>query len=270
MAPPAVQGVTITNPMTGTSLLVSWAAVSIPAIGYSIYRALSSAGPFQLIQSSVGVNFYLDITADQRQRTDYWYTVSATDGAGEGPQSEPMSQTLFARMSPGSELTRLGTSNEMNHELILAEMVRRNELLLRRGGEVVDIYIRKTAGEKCSNCYDPVRNQSKFPNCPICFGTTYVGGYETFSGVLAKIEPYREARQLSDMGFKWNAPPRSWVTTYPLVRSGDILVRRLNDRRYELQGIDVKLSRGIITRQEFDLMEFQKTERPEIFMLGAA
>lgn len=269
MAPQKVQGVTVTNPMTGTSLLVSWTASSSPVIGYSVYRALSSLGPFDLLQSGISVDFFMDITADQRQRTDYWYAVTATDLTGESLMSESANQIPFARISSAEELTRLGEQAEMNHRLILAEVVRRNEFLLRRGGEVVDIYIRKTAGTKCSNCYDPVRNQPKFPECPVCFGTTYEGGYESFNGVLAKIEPYRDNRELMEAGFKWRVTPRSWITTYPLVRPGDILVRHLNNRRYEMQNIDVKLSRGIITRQEFDIMEFQKTERPEIFALGA-
>jgi len=268
MAPQTVQGVTVTNPMTGTSLLVSWAASLSPVIGYSVYRGLSQAGPFELLQANIAVTFFMDLTADQRQRTDYWYAVTATDGTGESLMSVAANQIPFARISSAEEMTRLGEQAEMNHRLILAEVVRRNEYLLRRGGEVVDIYIRKTAGVKCSNCFDPIRNQPKFPECPVCYGTTYEGGYDSFPSVLAKIEPYRDYRELADAGYKWRVIPRSWITTYPLIRPGDILVRRLSNRRYELQNIDVKLSRGIITRQEFDIMEFQRTERPEIFALG--
>lgn len=267
MTPAKIQGVTVTNPMTGTSLLISWAASPSPVIGYSVYRGLSETGPFDLLQAGITVEFYLDTTADQRQRTDYWYAVTATDATGESVPSTPATNTQFAKDSSGG-LARLGLDSEMNHELILSEIVRRNEILLRRGGELVDIYVRKTAGPKCPNCYDPVRNQPKYPNCNVCYGTTYEGGYLMCSGVLAKIEPYRDTRELMDMGFKWRVIPRSWITTYPLIRPGDILVRHLNNRRYELQNIDIKLSRGIITRQEFDIMEFQKTERPEIFMLG--
>jgi hypothetical protein len=82
-----------------------------------------------------------------------------------------------------------------------------------------------------------------------------------------KIEPYREGRQLVELGGKLTVTPRSWILSYPLVRAGDIVVRQLNNRRYEIQNVDVKLSRGIITRQEYDLIEVTRRENPEIFMV---
>ena len=266
MPPKMISGVTITTPMTGTSLLVSWEPEVAPILGYNVYRSLSPEGTFSQIAAGIGVNFYLDTNALQNERTDYWYKVSATDGAGEGPLSAAATITPMALIDPKADTSRLGFSIEMNQESILSEMVRRNSLLLRRGGEITDIYIRLTAGQKCTNCYDPVRNQPKFPNCPVCFGTSYQGGYQKFASQLMKIEPYREGRQLVELGGKLTATPRSWILSYPLVRAGDIVVRQLNNRRYEIQNVDVKLSRGIITRQEYDLIEVTRRENPELFM----
>jgi len=267
MSTPKVEGVFITNQLDGGSLLVSWGAPSVTVLKYKVYRALSMSGTYTLIKDDVHVLFYKDTTAYQWQRTDYWYKVSAVDADGEGPLSDPVVNFAFAKNS-SSGMTRLGDAGSMNHARIMYEIVRRNELLLRRGGEWVDVWIRKTAGEWCTSCYVPERDQPSYATCPVCFGTGFTGGYEKYADVLMKVEPYKDQRQLVKIGNKWMATPRSWVTTFPLLRTDDVVVRKFNNRRYIVNGVDIKLSRGIVTRQEFDMLETTLAANQQIFLIG--
>ena len=267
MAVPKVLGVFITNQLDGGSLLVSWGPLSVPVLKYKLYRALSMNGDYLLVGDDIHVSSYLDISAYQWQRTDYWYRVSGVDDSGEGPLSDPVVNFAFAKDS-SSGLTRLGEAASMNHARILYEVVRRNELLLRRGGEQVDVWVKKTAGERCTACYVPERDQPTYATCSVCFGTGFTGGYEKYPDVLMKIEPYKDQRTLVKVGNKWLATPRSWVTTFPLMRPDDVVVRRFNNRRYIVGGIDEKISKGIVTRQEFDLMECTLAANQQIFMIG--
>jgi hypothetical protein len=215
----------------------------------------------------VGPTFYLDQTATQFWRTDYWYYVTAVNTLlVESAQSSPVVNYNFAKVSNQGLLTQLGNQLDMNHLRILQEMVRRDELMLRRGGETVNYYVRRTSGTHC-DCFVSERGQTADPNCPNCYGTSFNPGYDKYANVLMKIEPYAERGNLMEEGFKKTSTPRSWVTTFPLVRAGDVVVRTLYNRRYEVQNENVVLSRGVILRQEFDLMEMTLTQVPELFAL---
>lgn len=263
-----IRGVTVTNAIIG--MMVNWFVPDGYVIGYNVYRGLSNDGSFVQIATGLTVNFYFDQTAYQGQRTDYWYRVTAVDGMGEGPQSEGISDINVARRSKQSELNPIwrGTGGP-DIARIMSQWVRRDELALRRDGSFCDIWILKTAGTRCSNCYDPARMQPKFDSCPLCFGTSYQGGYELFSSLLVKIEPYTSTRTLSEAGEKWNEIPRSWCSPYPPLKPGDVVVRKSNNVRYEVQGVGSKVVSDILIRQEFDLIEILRKENSGIYLLGA-
>lgn len=266
--PAQVTGVQVSNPLTATSLIVSWKANIDPVSGYNVYRALAKEGVFTLLNLApvVGTS-YDDLTAEQRSHTVYWYQVTAVNGIVEGSPSEPVSNILIARDDNRNTLSRLGNDVDQNQNAILNEIVRRDGLLLRRGGELVNIFIRKTAGPKCPDCYSPAGNQPTDPNCPTCFGTTYVGGYDKYSNVLCKIKPITTKLTLMEMGLKIDSSPAAWIGTFPIVKDGDILVRVFNNKRYEIQSVEEIISRGILVRQGFSINELLPTQSPVIFTL---
>lgn len=267
MPPDVPQGVIVTNPLTGQDLVTAWQISPTPVLGYNVYRSLSRQGPsVKLNASLILITFYDDNTAIQQARTDYWYSVTAVDANGESAPSDPVQQNPEANNNSQQDLPQAGDAVEMNQVAILEEGVRRNEILLRRGGERVNVFIRRTAGVRCVN-FDNIRIQCKLPNCPFCFGVGYNGGYDKYLNVLMKVEPFQQQISLTEMGVKVVSGCPSWVTTFPIVKPGDVVVRTINNRRYELQNLDTKLSRGIITRQAFMLNEILPTESPAIFAL---
>jgi hypothetical protein len=267
MPPATPQGVLVTNPLTDNDLVVSWQTSPTPILGYNVYRSLSRQGPaVKLNVSLIVITFYDDATANQRVRTDYWYSVTAVDQTGESAPSDPVQQNPEANNNSQTNLPQAGNLVEMNQVAILTEGVRRNEILLRRGGETVNVYIRRTAGTRCVN-FDNIRIACKLPNCPFCFGVGYDGGYDKYAKVLMKIEPFEQQVRLTEGGVQIISGAPSWVTTFPIVKPGDVVTRTLNNRRYEIQNLETKVSRGIITRQAFTLNEILPTEAPGIFAL---
>src|SRR3712207_9376899 len=61
--------------------------------------------------------------------------------------------------------------------------------ILKNTGILMDLYIRKTDGKRCEKCYDKVRGQSSDSRCPICYGTTFVGGYEPAVQLYVRQKP---------------------------------------------------------------------------------
>lgn len=263
-----VNCVKVANALTGTGMLVSWQPNVGNVLGYNVYRGLSNDGAYTQIATGLSVNFYLDNTAYQGERTDYWYYVTAVDNLGESEPSEGVTDEITSRRSKPSELTPIWERGGVSLPRILSHQTRLNELILRRDGALCDLWVLKTAGIRCPTCYDPARMQAGIDDCPVCFGTSWQGGYERFPGVLFKIEPYTVGRSLSEAGEKWNSPPRSWSSPYPPVQPGDVLVRRSNNFRYEFNNIGGKIVHEICFRQEFDLVQIQRKENPGIFLLG--
>src|ERR1700677_2904560 len=95
-----VHGVTVTNALTGTGQLIQWQpATPGSVLFYSVYRGLSNDGAYTKIVSNLTLNFYLDNTAYQNERTDYWYYVTATDNLGESTPSEGVAEAAVSRRS---------------------------------------------------------------------------------------------------------------------------------------------------------------------------
>lgn len=269
--PNQVTGVKVTSPLTTTSLIVTWMPNADHVTGYNVYRALSKEGTFTLLNTGGPVfgAIYADGTADQRSHTIYFYKVTALDGASEGVASDPVSLIPISRNDNRQTLSRLGDSLEMTHVNILNQVTYRDGLLLRRGGELVDLYVRKTAGLPCTrpNCFVPERDQPAQPDCPICFGTTYNGGYDKYPGVFVKIKPVTTRLELMGEGVRVYSAPEAWTGTFPYLNNGDIIVRAFNNRRYTVQNKDDIISRGILVRQSFLIDEKLPTEDRAIYAL---
>jgi hypothetical protein len=267
-----VHEVTVVNALTGTGMIVSWKSALGSVLYYSVYRGLSNDGAYTKIATNISVNFYLDNTAYQNERTDYWYYVTATDNLGESEPSKGVTDEATSRRSMSDQLQPIfeGTGSGLSIPRILSYQTKRNEIILRRDGALCDLWVLKTAGPVCTACWDPARMQPSYDDCPTCFGTGLLGGYELFPGLLFKFEPYVNTQILSDSGKKLTSPPRSWCSPYPPIQPGDVLVRRSNNVRYEAQNIGPKIVHEIAFRQEFDLIQIQRRENPGVFLLGVS
>lgn len=140
---------------------------------------------------------------------------------------------------------------------IWAEAIRRNKWILEQGGERVKVFIRKWFGERCS-CWDEQYRISK-NDCPICYGTSYVGGYEGPYDIIIAPPEAEKTVQLLDMGLHISYDWNTWTGPYPLLNDRDFIVRQNNDR-FSIAHVNPQGSRGAIYQQHFMLSPLDKKD----------
>lgn len=245
----------IFNPLTGFDLDIFWDVdekqVSADnVVGYNVYRAEGSpSNVFVKINSDlVQLDSFRDFDALQGLRNDYYYRITAVNDEGESYPSEVAVYTT----------QDLGVM-----KFIFKEIIRRTEWILDKDRELVDLYIRKRFGKRCS-CYDAIKGQGKV-RCSKCFGTFYQDGYIKFENLPLRIVTANEVIKLTDIGLVINRNPKAWTSVYPLIHNRDVIVTKDN-KRFFVQDRTAVITRGYITRQEFTLMEIETTD--VVYQLG--
>ena len=148
-------------------------------------------------------------------------------------------------------------------DYIWAEAIRRNRWVLEQGGERVKLFLRKWNGVLCS-CYDSQTGYSKRigidkGSCPICYGTSYVGGYEgPFDSIIAPPETEKSVN-LMDVGLHVTYDWQTWTGPYPFLNDRDFVVRQNNDRFY-VSHVNAQGGRGATFQQHFNLTHIDQTD----------
>ena len=140
---------------------------------------------------------------------------------------------------------------------IWAEAIRRNKWILEQGGERVKLFIRKWSGYLCP-CWDDQYRQAKADH-ELCFGTSYIGGYEgPFDIIIAPPEGEKTVN-LFDVGLHVNYNFSTWTGPYPLLTDRDFVVRGNNDR-FSIAHINAQGQRGAIFQQHFELAQLDQQD----------
>ncbi|MBU2483210.1 MAG: hypothetical protein KJ760_19170 [Proteobacteria bacterium] len=241
MKPERVRQIQIQNPMTGLDLDIYWDHnFEVDLLGYNVYRDQAAAGLFEdkLNSELLGVDFFRDTTALTRHAVEYYYTVTAVNFDGEESDKQfPVIFDLRAKRPMGYWLQAI---------------IRRHNLLLNFDAERCDILIRRKVGERCS-CYDSVKGQSQ-QRCELCYGTSYLGGYIAIYDVLFRILSPQESLNLTQFGYSMESSLSAWLSTFPRLNNGDVILRR-NNKRYEVNLVIPSITQGQLTRQVFTLKE---------------
>jgi len=134
-------------------------------------------------------------------------------------------------------------------DYIWREAVRRNAWILRQGGERVKIFIRKRNGIPCG-CTERPRYKQPQNDCPKCFGTGFIGGYEgPFDLVIAPDDAERRIAQ-RDIGRTIEHAYEVWTGPSPLLSQRDFLVK-INGERYSVGAVRMPTNRGMVLQQHF-------------------
>jgi hypothetical protein len=135
---------------------------------------------------------------------------------------------------------------------IWKESIRRNRWILEQGGERVQVYIRKWNGQQCEE-YSEVHENSPH-DCPICFGTNMVGGYEGPFDIIIAPPDSEKNIELTDIGLRVNYSFDSWTGPSPMLNKRDIVVRPTGER-FTVGSINYVGQRGAIFQQMFQLQQ---------------
>lgn len=148
-------------------------------------------------------------------------------------------------------------SDSLTH--IWSNIISKQNFLLDQGGERAYIFVQKSIGTPCAKhdvTDESLYSDLRWRNCDKCFGTGYVGGY--IGPIEVQIAPFdaETSYKHSRTGRVASKNNESFLTNFPVVRHGDVLVRQ-NGERYMIGPVKRKEPNGVLVQQNFTLFILQ-------------
>jgi ribosomal protein L37AE/L43A len=128
------------------------------------------------------------------------------------------------------------------------------------GNRKMILLSRKHEGQLCNSCYDPIRKRSQSVSCPVCYNTTYVGGYYkpvVINMVLMNAAANTQEFSVDAVGEK-KTPITMWTANYPLIQIDDILVD-IHNNRYIVMGWQPSYKNEYLIRQTIQVGMVEKS-----------
>ena len=240
-------GIIVNYPRTIKKIVVSWNKIisndsSIECIRYNIYRGQSINGLFvKLNTQELSTNIFEDKNINVNPNIRYYYKISTIAYFNDGTRTE----------SKFSEPTsyKIETDNKW-----FKKINERNMWILKNDAVLMDLYVRKIDGEQCPNCYDEYRGQSSNSNCPICYGTGIVGGYEPCVQLYIRQKPANIQINQENSGFVLNSTPGAWTISSIQIRNRDLLINP-EGKMFVITSSQVNHAAGYLFHQEFQMTE---------------
>lgn len=143
----------------------------------------------------------------------------------------------------------LCAGNLVRHDyLIVKDIVRREFLGLQKLRGTRGILLsRKHWGELCPQCLDYQTGMVTDEQCPVCYGTKYVGGYHAPQDMwMAEERLERRTRRDEPIGMNSNRTQLATTVAYPFLNTEDVWVSTQQDMRWFVQSCNDNSSfRGV-------------------------
>lgn len=216
------------------SLTISWEIDPADPVGYDssqvefrVYRSNSPEGPFDLLTVAPLVDVYV-FTDKQVNRRSFWrktyYKLEATR-VPDGLQVESIVHR--AEVHKGAR----------RRMMVGLAIVKKERMLLQGKGITAGyvgvpsvVFIRRTFGQHCSECFDFVLQRSLKEQCTSCFGTRYKRGFFTPIPAYVNYSPSPEILQVVNWGETQPSETDAWLSNYPLLSPGDVVIEPNNNR----------------------------------------
>jgi len=212
--------------MTLDRIVVSWevAPTFQDVLDYTmrIQRSESPEGPFEYITQPFEDKYtFVDhiVITSTRMHRDWYYKIEVT------------------KKSDSSTKTFGPQKNEPAEDKIAREMRRQALLKLHTvSGRRCWLFIRRTHGQRCGNCYDPVTKTSTDSQCLTCYGTKFVRGYMDPVEVYVSFDPSPKTVVLDTPKVERAFGATALMGFYPEAKEGDLLVEAEN-RRWSIRAV---------------------------------
>lgn len=219
----------------------------IISVNYNVYRSTSINGLYIKINKVlIDSNRYEDTSIGINPNTLYWYKVSTVATFFDGTTSE-------------SKLSEPVTYKVRNDNKWFNKMNERNMWILKNTGVLMDLYTRKTTGEKCPDCWDEIRGQSINPKCEKCFGTTFVGGYEPAVQLYVRQKPAPQQLDIITQGYSINSTPGLWTISSIKLHNRDLLINP-EGRIFSITSANISHAAGFYFHQELQAKEIDPND----------
>lgn len=109
---------------------------------------------------------------------------------------------------------------------IANEIQRREYLLLSKFVGAKSFFFRKkNYGTRCTRCWDAITEKVMDDNCPVCYGTSWVGGYWDPIPLFLQWDTTKVDKQKSYQGTIEPLAIGAWTISFPQITSEDVIIR---------------------------------------------
>lgn len=245
------------------ALVVSWeidpvdkVAFDVNDVEFRVYRSNSPEGPFDLLTETPLVDqFSFEDTSINRRSfwRKFYYKITAT--------------SISTSFVTSSIVCKAEVSPTLASQMLIGlEIVRRERILLGGAGITPGfngvkclIYIRRTFGQHCANCYDFLLERKLADKCTRCYGVAYVGGFFTPIPTYFNFNPSPEQVQVANFGEVQSSETDCWCSNYPLLSPGDMVIEPTN-RRWRVKRVHHTKMLRVPIRQIVRLVEINRSD----------
>ncbi len=216
--------------------------LKIVDVKYNVYRSNTINGTFFKLNSKpLDTNQFIDENLSLNPNTNYWYKISTVAIFSDGSFSE----SIFSQ----PQMYKVENTNKWFNKVN-----ERNMWILKNTGILMDLYVRKTEGEHCPDCWDDVRGQAINSKCEKCFGTGIIGGYEPMLQIYVRQKPAVQQLDLASQGYMINSNPGLWTISSIKLHNRDILINP-EGRMFSITSANISHAAGYYFHQELQAKE---------------
>lgn len=218
----------------------------IKEVRYNVYRGISLGGIFYKLNPQPATTpRFEDKNVSANPNTQYFYKVSSVAVLFDG-------SIIEGELSP-PVIFHIPTTNKW-----FKKINERNMWILKNTGVLMDLYVRKTEGEKCTTCWDDVREQGTV-DCPDCYGTGFTGGFEPMTQIYVRQKPAQQKLDLGPQGYTLDSTPGAWTISPVQLRNRDLLINP-QGIMFTVLSSHVNHAAGYLFHQELQMKELVQTD----------
>lgn len=257
------------RPLTVTSAEVIWEIVPTeePLIytRFHVLRGESPEGPYVDVSGPLVNQFtFVDHVNLKKKFSSVSWRIRA-DHVPTGisviyPNGNPSESFIFH-----PNLDRASIEGDFDQDFFALEIVRRNNLLLRRyTGRLLAYFPVRTQGPRCAACWDNIKKRINRSNCSECYGTSFQGGYFDQINVFIDINPSPNLVQLANFGKIEVNTTVLFMSNFPTAKPNDLIVEPTN-RRWRVVQVNSVTHKRYTVQQYLQVEEIEKSD-PEFLL----
>lgn len=239
-------------PIYTTGVVIQWALTDPPDVGvygFEVQRSGSPAGPWEALTSVDDTYIYTDTSADLHGLTrDVYYRVVVTP-----PVAAPITSSahnIRGELPLGQAGRHFLRARKMRSDLL--------RTFQKFSGREYYVLKLKHWGTRCPDCWDSLTKTIVDEDCDSCYSTGFDGGYYTPYEVWGRLDVMTTSAPLQLEGFADQRMSKFTCLDIPVLMPGDVIVGKLDDRRYIVQTHSQTEMRLVGVHQDLAVIELPR------------
>lgn len=252
------------RPLSVTSAEISWTLVPtdepLTTARFTILRSETPEGPYVDVSGVLAnVSKFVDRVDLKVKHNTVGYRVKVLDVPSGVeviyPDGTPQEAFTFH-----PDFNRIATPGEFRADYIALEIVRLNNLLLRRFiGKVCAVFQIRTQGMRCPVCWDNLKRRVNSSKCVQCYGSGFDGGYYDQVNAFVDVNPSPNVIAIANFGKIEENQTIAWTANYPELSANDMIVEQDN-RRWRVVQVNTVTKNRYIVQQMPLLQEIDRAD----------